>query len=184
MQRVSALVAGHRTLTRLATFISPEEMTRDPLFVTNRTLPEVSNTHTALARLQCNEDVDVCRAPVALDVEGGDTVMFRSMALDGPCNVSQMPPYDRAQLDAMPAAHRGWRRDREGEGDMVLDNNSAIVAALGMHNAAANPDAGGCAFVARTVRRPWPALLLAGVWLVVRLRPRRRPPAPGGRAAG
>jgi hypothetical protein len=46
------LFDAHPYLTRLATFISPEEMTKDPLFVTNRLLSNVSNQHTAVGRIR------------------------------------------------------------------------------------------------------------------------------------
>jgi hypothetical protein len=181
LDKVRTLVAGHATLTRLATFISPEEMTKDPLFVTNSTLPLLSNQHTAVARMRCgDEDYDTCSAPVTLELESGEKLSFRGAGGQS-CNFGVPPTYDRGQLDAMPAALRGWRRDPVGAGDLVLDNTSAIAAAAGMHNAASS-DGGGCALVAETARRPARTLaLLLGVLLLVSLRRRRRsPPSPGG----
>jgi hypothetical protein len=43
----------HSTLTRLYTTLSPEDMTRDPVFSYNPGLAEVSRDHTATLRLEC-----------------------------------------------------------------------------------------------------------------------------------
>ena len=65
-------------LTRLATFISPEEMTTDPLFVTNPGLPDVAPQHIAVAHVLCGDGLDVCVAPVRLRTENGSDVMYRA----------------------------------------------------------------------------------------------------------
>src|SRR5205807_1015038 len=43
-------------LTRLYTTVSPDEMTRDPLFHINPDLPTVSNLHRALGTGECSSD--------------------------------------------------------------------------------------------------------------------------------
>jgi uncharacterized protein (TIGR03382 family) len=48
-----ALFNDFPTLTRLYTTLSPEDMTRDPVFSYNPGLPEVSRDHTATLRLEC-----------------------------------------------------------------------------------------------------------------------------------
>ena len=59
-------------LTRLATFISPEEMTKDPLFVTNRLLPDVAPNRTAIGHILCgDEEYDSCAAPLWVELEDG-----------------------------------------------------------------------------------------------------------------
>ena len=59
-------------LTRLATFISPEEMTKDPLFVTNRLLPDVAPNRTAIGHILCgDEEYDSCAAPLWIELEDG-----------------------------------------------------------------------------------------------------------------
>jgi hypothetical protein len=45
-----------RYMTRLYTVISPNEMTRDPIFLENPDLPNVSNIHTATAKAICEGD--------------------------------------------------------------------------------------------------------------------------------
>ncbi|MES1172376.1 MAG: DUF2330 domain-containing protein [Bacteroidota bacterium] len=176
MSDLRALFETHATLTRVATFISPEEMTKDPLFVTNKTLPDVSNVHTARAAVLCgDEDYNSCNAPVRLTVEGGGAVRFRPPV--NTCNSPFSPPaYDRADLDAtMPAAVRGWRRDPDGVGDVVLDNDTAIARSLRGHNAAVGGDDGcGCAVAARKARQPllWVATLAAACWFMLKRRAR------------
>ena len=49
-----ALFRDHPYMTRMFTTLSPEEMTRDPVFSFNPDLPEVSNIHDAVLRYYCN----------------------------------------------------------------------------------------------------------------------------------
>jgi hypothetical protein len=51
-----ALFMRNAYLTRLATFISPEEMTKDPVFVTNRLLPDVAPNRTAIGHILCGDE--------------------------------------------------------------------------------------------------------------------------------
>jgi MYXO-CTERM domain-containing protein len=48
-----ALFTKHPYLTRLFTTMSPDEMTRDPLFAFNGDLGDVSNVHTVIAKAKC-----------------------------------------------------------------------------------------------------------------------------------
>ncbi|MBI5611126.1 MAG: DUF2330 domain-containing protein [Deltaproteobacteria bacterium] len=50
-----AAIAQQRTLTRLALFISPEEMDRDPQFAFDPKLPAVDNQHTVRANYACSD---------------------------------------------------------------------------------------------------------------------------------
>ena len=183
MAEFRTLFQSHKTLTRVATFISPEEMTKDPLFMTNATLPSVSNVHSAVAHLLCgDEDYSTCNAPVRIDI-AGQRSGIRFKPPEGACN-SQFAPaaYDRTDIDArMPAAERGWRRDTTGEGDVILDNGEDIAVALLRHNltVGGGDDGCACATTARRARRGWPAAVLAVVGslaLAVRRRRRRPPP--------
>ncbi len=176
MTAMRPLFEGSNTLTRVATFISPEEMTKDPLFVPNPTLPMLSNVHAATARIQCgDEDHNACDAPVRLDItDTGRSVWFSPPS--GSCNVVFPPPYLRADLDAdaMPAAERGFRRDVDGEGTVEVDNTAQIAAVIGHHNDAAT-SGGGCAIAGRLARRPWLIVALfvaAAAWRRRRVRAR------------
>ena len=113
-------------LTRLATFISPEEMTSDPVFITNASLPDVAPAHLAVAHVMCGDGTEACAAPVRLRTEDGDDVNYR------PTSCMQ---YERAtDLDQLPAAGVAWQRDADGEGRVVVDNRTMITGALKTHN--------------------------------------------------
>ena len=152
-------------LTRLATFISPEEMTFDPLFVTNASLPDVAPQHLAIAHVMCGDNGDPCAAPVRLQLEDGRLVNYRATG----CK-----QYDRGDLDQLPAADVAWQREANGEGQIVVDNRPAITTALAAHNAAIpTPGDGGCAcnFGGSSGLA---VLLLAGGALALSLRRHRR----------
>jgi MYXO-CTERM domain-containing protein len=178
----STLFAQSGRLTRLATFISPEEMTKDPLFVANPTLPDVPPQHMAVAHVLCGNGANVCAAPVRLTTEDGQDVNFRA---------TSCMQYDRGDLDLLPASSVAWQRDADSDGVIVVDNRPQIAAALQVHNAAIvmpttsggsgtgtgtgnprNSGGGGCGFAAGS-----PSLLLslivAGALALSRRRRRR-----------
>jgi MYXO-CTERM domain-containing protein len=153
-------------LTRLATFISPEEMNSDPLFVTNKDLPAVAPQHMAVAHVLCgDQEFSPCTAPIRLQLEDGSNVMLGATS----CN-----QYDRRDLDAMPSSDVGYSRAADGEGNVVLDNRPAIAAALAAHNATVSGPNSGCGCAVR--RRPSAAavVLLAAMGLIALRRRRRR----------
>jgi hypothetical protein len=124
-------------LTRLATFISPDEMTHDPLFVPNPSLPEVAPAHMAIAHVMCgDEDYASCSAPVRLELEDGRDVLFASA---GACGA-----YQRGQLDQMPSSDVGFARDADGEGTVEVDNREEIKKAVSRQNAAVSASMDGC----------------------------------------
>jgi hypothetical protein len=171
--KAQVLFGSHPYLTRLATFISPEEMTKDPLFVTNPDLGDVSNQHMAVAHVLCgDEDYSACSAPVRLQLEGGQDVWYKVGSTAGACRSN----YDRTDLDALPSADLGWRRDPQGMGDVIIDNTAAITAALTKHNGAVSASVGGgcgCA-VRRAQARPVGAALSVLAVLALCWRRRRR----------
>jgi len=123
-------------LTRLATFISPEEMNSDPLFVTNTSLPDVAPQHMAIAHVMCGDNGDPCDSPVRMQMEDGREVGY------SPTSCMQ---YARGQLDQMPAAEVAYQRGADGEGQISLDNRAAIMSAVRAHNSSiAFPQQGGC----------------------------------------
>src|SRR5262249_53726634 len=146
MDRFKALFEQNAYLTRLATFISPEEMTKDPLFVTNALLPDVSPQHVAVATALCgDEEFYTCEAPVRISLEDGRNVLYAGGACGGGT------PASRADFDKMPSAAVAWNRDPDTEGQVVLDNRAAITDAIAAHNATIpTPDSGcGCVLRAR-----------------------------------
>ena len=170
-----AVFGGHAYLSRLATFISPEEMTKDPLFLTNRLLPDVPAQRTAVARVLCGEkEFSYCTAPVRLELQDGRNVLYPASACGG--GAAAM----RADIDAMPSADVAWNRDPDSEGQLVVDNRAAITQALMAHNATvATPGSGcGCSLRARPRGLAVLALAAGALALLVRRRRRRGPRAP------
>ena len=55
LRATQAMLDGRPYFTRLYTTVSPDEMTRDPIFAENADLPDVSNVHTATATPTCGE---------------------------------------------------------------------------------------------------------------------------------
>jgi hypothetical protein len=123
-------------LTRLATFISPDEMTSDPLFVTNTSLPDVAPQHMAIAHVMCGDNGNPCTSPVRLQMEDGREVGYTPTAC---------MQYARGQLDQMPAAEVAYQRGADGEGQVSLDNRAAIMTAVRAHNSSIDfPQESGC----------------------------------------
>jgi MYXO-CTERM domain-containing protein len=173
LMKVQPMFANHKYLTRLATFISPEEMTKDPRFVTNAELPDVDPQHLAIAHMLCgDQDYDVCHAPVRLRLESGADVNFGVAAgAHEQCNPSQTPTYDRTTVDTLPSSDMGWLRDPVGEGHLVVDNRAAISAGINKHNASVQLSPGcGCSVGGRG--RPVVAALMALGFLIARRRRR------------
>lgn len=67
----------HDYLTRLLSTVSPEEMTRDPIFDFNPDLPDVSNIHNATAVGVCGDEGEL--ESVTITLANGET-----FTLDGP----------------------------------------------------------------------------------------------------
>jgi hypothetical protein len=160
----------HAKVTRLVTFISPEEMKVDPTFLENSTLPDVSNLRVADAVLQCGaRDFSSCDAPMRLALPGGKSVYYKAPA-DGWCANPGGTFAGQTRLTAMPALELGWQREAIGEGALRFDNRAAIASAL----AAQEADIRGCscALGARS-GDPAPAallVLLGSVGLALRRR--------------
>jgi hypothetical protein len=169
MDTLRTLFEHNAYLTRLATFISPEEMTKDPLFVTNALLPGVLPQHNATATLLCgDEEFSTCDAPVNIALEDGRNVLYAGGACGG------SPP--RADIDRMPSAEVAWNRDPDTEGQVVLDNRAAIAQAIAAHNATVPTPGSGCGCSLRARPRPVTIVVLATALLAVAVRRGRRRP--------
>ncbi|MES1172185.1 MAG: DUF2330 domain-containing protein [Bacteroidota bacterium] len=129
-----AMIDGHPYLTRLNTFISPEEMNVDPLFIINKDLPDVSSVHTAVFRTMCGTmQFTACNAPVRLELPDGRMAWIRSGLPGTTCTPRG---YDVAWLQKLPAADVAWQREDVGEGTRKLDNTATIEAGLLLNNRA------------------------------------------------
>ena len=145
LRETQALFDKHRKLTRLATFISPEEMTVDPTFVMNPSLPDIPAFRNARAIRVCGDQkYTACEAPVRVDLPTGEQVWFRPKP-DGNC---WSPEYQRGELDTLPALYQGHARTTDGPGVARYDNVQMIRTHLATRNDAISkgepvpPDAG------------------------------------------
>ena len=171
-QKAQALFDQHPKLTRLVTFISPEEMKVDPTFIENSTLPDVSNLRTAVATRLCGaREYTSCDAPMRISLPDGKTLYLKAPAGGGWCGGSNPQP-DRTAFDQMPSLERGWMREAVGDGALRFDNRAAIGDALAAQERAVLGSC-GCALGGRP-RSPAPLLVLP-VWLALLLRRRWRP---------
>jgi hypothetical protein len=165
-----ALFDSHRKLTRLATFISPEEMSVDPTFVENTTLPDVPALRQAKAYRACGNRVYTrCDAPIRVELSDGRHLWFKAPSGPGWCGPPG--PYDRAGLDAAPSLEVGWKRASAGEGQMRFDNRGAIAAAITAQN---DSVASGCSCTLGGRGRGLPLWLLAVPGLLLARRRWRR----------
>jgi MYXO-CTERM domain-containing protein len=162
-QSASALFDTYPYLTRLFTKLSPEDMTRDPVFSQNPFLPDVATVHEGKYVLTCSTTQQYNYDGTVVTEEG--------FSVAYPNGVQQALP-------GVPAALRVEILREDGPPEVVTDNSMAIARALGtpqllpgpMRGGAGNQLAGdgGCS-VEPHPSRPWRALgaLLLGVALVI-----------------
>jgi MYXO-CTERM domain-containing protein len=164
LQTAQKLFDDHAYLTRLATFISPEEMTKDPEFVFNGDLPNVSSIHTATAHVMCGpQSYTYCKAPIRLDLpDGGGSVWYQR---------NQSCGFDGAGLDNTPSLSVAYLRAEAGEGQPAIDNRMAIGQAVSAHNDAVSPSGCACS-VAPSASAT--TLVLLGALAALRARRRKR----------
>jgi hypothetical protein len=109
-RNAAALIKRHSYLTRLYTALSPIDMTIDPVFSSNRDLPDVPLLHTATLTTPCR----------------GDAWLVTDERFEAQY-VSGLPP----QSTRLPAALRVELVRDAGDPELVQDNTDAIKAALG-----------------------------------------------------
>lgn len=97
LKDAQAFVDRYPYLTRIYTTVSPEEMTRDPLFAINRDAPDKSNVHTASGAGTCDENGDFLT--ITLTLESGE-----SYVLEGPFEDIWSGGYLEGALPGEPAA--------------------------------------------------------------------------------
>jgi hypothetical protein len=130
-QDAQMMIDAHLYLTRLNTFISPIEMTQDPLFTFDPDLPDQSATHTAVIRSMCGDRQYMqCNAPIRLELPDGRMAWLRSGSTAATC---QYQPYNQLPT-TLPAAEIVWQRDDSGEGARRIDNTAVIQAQLTQYN--------------------------------------------------
>ena len=136
-------------MTRLFTTLSPDEMTRDPVFSFNPDLPEVSNIHEARLTYQCGAySDDRGTTPARLVTEQGWLLRMP----DGEDN------YDWLGV-TMPASESTEVLREEGAPEVVGDNHGNIDAAIEEYRG------GGCSVAPGAGAGGLSSLLLVGLAL-------------------
>jgi MYXO-CTERM domain-containing protein len=127
-----ALFDAHPYLTSLATYISPIEMTRDPIFIFNDELPPFSNVHKAAAHVMCGaQRFRYCEAPVQVVLPDG-----RSIWQEHLFSYCGKPSTTDGDLLDLPSLDSAYQRAEGGEGTRVADNSALITKTLLQHNRA------------------------------------------------
>jgi hypothetical protein len=137
LSKAQALFDDFPTLTRLRTFISPEEMSVDPLFVMNPSLPEVPLLRTAKAFLVCGaQQFTRCEAPVRLELPAGGVVWLKAGGDPSSCRygAQNADTYQGTDVMNLPALASGWKRDESGPGVQRFNNHDEIDRQLTLHN--------------------------------------------------
>ena len=126
----------HDYLSRLFTTLSPNEMTKDPVFSFNPDLPEVSNVHTGTLTYYCQllADPTIENTPAVLYTEQGFKMVFRN----GTGDSETVNPYLGLE---MPQSQFQEVLREEGEPEVVIDNTPLILAALADQRGSGS---GGC----------------------------------------
>ncbi len=131
-----AIFRAHPYLSRLFTTLSPNEMTKDPVFSFNPDLPEVSNVHSGKITYYCHliADPTVENTPAVLYTEQGFKLRYAS----GTGGVDDANPY--ADIGMPQSQYQEVLRE-EGAPEVVIDNTELIRAALSDANGSSS---GGC----------------------------------------
>lgn len=117
----SALFERYPYLTRLYTTLSPEDMTRDPVFSFNPTLAPYSNVHEATLTTYCDgSGRSVNTMPARLVTEQGYVLQYPN----GTGNGTSPPPL--AAGAATPPTTRLEILREEGPPEVVVDNSALI----------------------------------------------------------
>lgn len=120
IQEAAALFDEHPVLTRLYTTISPADMNKDPVFSFNRSLPSVSNFHTANLHVSCSRTqgfVEQTRSVLTTE-QGARRVFLRA----------QLVPPD----PSLPASLRIEVLREEGAPEIRVDNAATILERMRM----------------------------------------------------
>jgi hypothetical protein len=149
-------------MTRMFTTLSPEEMTRDPVFSFNPDLPAVSNVHSATLTYFCDDwgtNTEQGKTPALLETESGWQMPFPGGTDYNPWEGKRMPFSMYTQV-----------LREEGQPETVDDRSAEIRDALEEGRASS----GGCSLAADNTRGGFGMLLLLGLVIGFSARRRRR----------
>ena len=76
LEEANGLFDKYRYMTRMYTIISPSEMIRDPIFMFNPDLPNVSNVHNATAKPYCHDDKPYEPYKVVVTLADGSQLVY------------------------------------------------------------------------------------------------------------
>jgi MYXO-CTERM domain-containing protein len=119
-QVIQRLFDSHFIATRLYSTLSAAEMTVDPLFTFNASLPKVSNIHTAERIIECAPGYYQNEAPWRIELPQGGVVR------GGPSELGSWP----TAFDELPANRRILRQSETGNGRVLEDNSEVIDASI------------------------------------------------------
>ncbi len=174
LREAQAMLDAQPYLTRLYATVSPDEMTRDPLFHFNPDLPTVSNVHTARAVLgSCSG------GPSVLELEDGTRIALEGSSLVSPvCSRSRVGASNRAgsgpaaasiQLVSSHGAPAVYGTQQAFTVDQALDKDLPELVRE-MHPPTRSQSS-GCSVAGGSANAPLALVALAGLLL---LRRRRR----------
>jgi len=162
-------------MTRLFTTLSPEEMTKDPVFSFNPDLPDVSQRHEGLLTVYCDgSGAPISTQPTRLTTEQGYEVWYP----DGTGGAQPGSPV--ANISEMPQSTFIDILREAGDPDREVDNVELIQQLLQEENdrrcadGACEADSGGCGCAAPGDGAPAGGLAILGLGAFLLLRRRRR----------
>ena len=139
--KAGELFRNNPYLSRMFTTLSPNEMTKDPVFSFSPDLPEVSNVHTGTLTYYCNlvADPRLDNTPAILETEQGFELVFSDGT--GESSIGALDANNFYTEIDMPQSHFQEVLYEEGEAEVVIDNTKAIAKALAD---ARDGGSGGC----------------------------------------
>ena len=128
------MIDAHPYLTRLNTFISPDEMNKDPFFFESRGPARRARTFTPRSSARCAATWSTCvqRARCGSSCRTGGWPGCAPAPRRRPARAASPSV---AGLASLPAAEVAWQREETGEGMRVIDNTAAIAAGIAANNA-------------------------------------------------
>jgi Uncharacterized protein conserved in bacteria (DUF2330) len=145
MRLVQDLLDVAPDVTRLYTTLSADEMTVDPVFTFNTSLPTVSNIHTAERVVECDSGTYISDAPFHIVLPQGDVVRGRPSDV----NSGVWP----AALASLPSNRLVSRQGDTGSGRVAEDNTEEISEQLAAYNSTIPGPNGGCGCAVVGTRR-------------------------------
>jgi MYXO-CTERM domain-containing protein len=137
-----ALFDQQSYLTRLYTTLSPEQMTDDPVFSYNPTLPDFSNTHSGSLTYHCGfgGNAQLATTPATLVTESGWRIYFPTGTGEQSLFPGSGAPAPAFDAPAGPYSQRIETLAEEGPPSVEVDNSGRIRTSL---NADTPPPGGG-----------------------------------------